>query len=84
MIGILFYTKTHFNVSLKMKTLFFSILTALIIAALSRVLPRGDWSFLVSGTILFFGYFALLRLVRELRDDDIAPILRLFNSPKEK
>jgi O-antigen/teichoic acid export membrane protein len=84
MIGILFYTKTHFNVSLKMKTLFFSILTALIIAALSRVLPRGDWSFLVSGTILFFGYFALLRLVRELTDDDIAPILRLFNSPKEK
>jgi hypothetical protein len=44
----------------------------------------GDWSFLASGTILFFAYFALLRLVRELSDDDIAPLLRLFGASRQK
>lgn len=82
MIGILIYTKIHFRTHISIRMIFFSHLAAVIIALFAKhVFPMGDWSFLASGTILFFAYFALLRLVRELTNDDLAPIIKLFSRP---
>lgn len=77
-VAILIYTKLHFNVHASWKTLLFSLLTALVIAFLSRFLPHGHLSFVFSGFILFGLYFGFLRLFGELRDSDIAPFKKLF------
>lgn len=80
MLAILIYTELHFNVHISWKTLLFSCLGALLIALLTSILPHGKYSFLVSGTILFFSYFGLLKLFGELKQSDIAPFSKLFKS----
>lgn len=79
MIGILIYTETHFAVRLPFKTVVVSLLSALLIALLARLLPHGAYSFLVSGTALFFLYFGLLKLFGELKKEDTDPLLKLFS-----
>lgn len=84
MIGILIYTKIHFHAKISLRMIFFSHLFAVLIAYLAKhALPQGDWSFIVSGAALAALYYLLLRLVRELTDDDLAPIFRLFGITKK-
>lgn len=78
MISILIYTERHFHVKLSLRTVSFSLLSAFLIAFLARFLPRGTFSFIASGIVLFGGYFALLRLFGELKDQDIAPFKKLL------
>lgn len=78
MIGILVATETHFSVRLPLKTIFLSLLAVACITLVSRFLPHGTYSFLFSGIVLFGLYFGLLRLFRELDDQDIAPFKKLF------
>lgn len=78
MLAILWYIEHHFRVRLTLRTFFTSLLSALLIALATRALPQGNWSFMVSGAVLFFAYFALLKLFRELKDTDTAPLRRLF------
>ncbi len=79
MIGILIYTRIHFQSKISIKTMFLSLISATIITLLARyILPRGDLSFIASGAFLFFLYFVLLRLFRELTDEDIAPFIKIF------
>lgn len=78
MVGILIYTELHFNVRTSWKTHMLSLFTAFLIAFLSRFLPHGHFTFMLSGIILFALYFGLLRLFGELRDSDIAPFKKLF------
>lgn len=79
MIGILIYTRIHFQSKISIKSILLSIISATIITLLARyVLPQGDLSFIASGSFLFFLYFVLLRLFRELTDEDIAPFIKIF------
>lgn len=78
MFGILFYTQIHFNVRVSWKTLFFSIFSSGIITALTFILPKGDVVFLFFGAILFLLHFGILKILGELRDEDVAPLIRLF------
>lgn len=78
MIAILVYTRTHFHVALGWRTFFVSLGAALLIALFSRILPIGNFSFIFSGALLFFAYFGLLKLFVELKDDDLAPLRKLF------
>lgn len=78
MIAILIATERHFNVRLPLRTIGSSLTSALIIALLARLFPHGAISFLFSGTILFFSYFALLKLFGELRPSDWEPFAKLF------
>ncbi|MDO8566273.1 MAG: oligosaccharide flippase family protein [Candidatus Moranbacteria bacterium] len=77
-IGILVYTKRHFNVHIPIKTLLFSLTSILLILFFSRFLPHGAYSFIISGAVLFIAYFGILRFFGELADEDIAPFLKLF------
>lgn len=79
MIGILLYTKRHFNVHPSFRTLLVSTVSAVCIALLAYFLPHGTISFIISGTMLFFLYFGLLKLSGELHSSDIAPLVRLFH-----
>lgn len=78
MIGVLMYTKIHFDVHLPLKTILFSLFSALIIAFLSRFLLHGAYSFILSGGVLFIAYFGILRFFGELTNEDTAPFLKLF------
>lgn len=78
MIAILIYTKKHFNVHIPLRTFFFSLISALIITFLVRFLPTGTFSFILSGIMLFFGYFILLKLCGELKPTDWEPFTKLF------
>ena len=78
MFGILIYTERHFNVRLPLQTVFFSLLSALGITMLARLLPAGPYSFLISGAALFTAYFVLLKIFGELKEADYAPIQKLF------
>ncbi len=80
MVGILIATETHFQVRLPMKSIFFSLLSTLLIVFLARFLPQGTYSFLISGAILFGLYFLPLKLTNVLTDDDIAPFRKLIRS----
>ncbi len=79
MLAILWYTWHHFRVRLSLRTVVASLAAAAIVTLLARVLPHGSLSFLIFGSVLFFAYFGLLRLFRELRDEDIAPFRKLFS-----
>lgn len=78
MIGILLYTSRHFNVRLSVKTITLSLLATLLITLLAYILPQGSYSFLASGTLLFFLYFAFLKLLGELQPADTDPLMKLF------
>lgn len=78
MIGILVYTELHFNVRLRFKTIAISLVSVFLIAYLARFLPRGFYSFTISGAALFFFYFALLKIFGELKSDDLSPFTKLF------
>ncbi|TXH00346.1 MAG: flippase [Candidatus Moraniibacteriota bacterium] len=82
MLAILWYTEHHFRVRLSLRTISASLASAMLIALAARVLPNGNWSFLFSGTLLFFTYFTFLRLFRELKHEDIAPLLKAFQRAK--
>jgi stage V sporulation protein B len=77
MIGILIATETHFQVRLPKKAIIVSLLSAIVIALTSRLLPHGTYSFLISGGMLFLLYFIPLKLVNVLTEDDIAPFKKL-------
>lgn len=78
MLGILFYTRRHFNVHLSLKTITLSLCSSFLITLLSFVLPQGTYSFLFSGVVLFCSYFVLLKLFGELRSTDTDPFMKLF------
>ncbi len=78
MLSILTYTKLHFRVSISLKTLFVSLVNTLIIVGISRLLPAGTYTAILSGGILFTFYFVLLKIFGELTDDDLAPLKKLF------
>lgn len=80
MISILIYIKQHFNVRIAWKTILFSCLSVLLIVLAARILPYGKYSFMISGTALFFLYFGLLKLFGELKNEDLAPFTKLFNT----
>lgn len=80
MFCILIYTERHFSVRLSFKTVLLSLLSALIVTALARVLPHGTYSFLIFGSALFVLYFVLLKLFGELKPSDIAPFTKLFKN----
>jgi len=84
MVSILVYTRIHFHTKISLYTIFFSHLSAVIISLSSRYLPHGTYSFLISGTILFFFYFALLKLFGELKDEDLIPFKKLFLRKKNE
>lgn len=77
-IGILIYTQRHFSVRLSFRTLALSLTASVIVVFLSRFLPHGTWSFLVSGAVLAAIYFALLRLAGELTNEDLTPFAKLL------
>ncbi|MBI2439625.1 MAG: flippase [Candidatus Moranbacteria bacterium] len=84
---ILFFTKKYFHVHLPSRTIISAFIVSLIIAFIARFLPGGTLSFLFSGAVLFIGYFGILRLIGELRDDDIFPFkkfLPLFSKKDQK
>ena len=78
MISILVYTETHFDVRLRLKTVILSLASALLVASVATMLPHGTYSFIISGTILFFLYFGLLRIFGEFTAADMAPLRKLF------
>jgi|SRR6185369_562520 len=78
MIGVLIYTKRHFNVHITLSTLFFSFISAGIIGFLSFALPQSDRLFILSGAFLFCLYFVLIRFFGILSNDDLAPIKKIF------
>ena len=82
MVGALIYTEIHFNVKLSWKTLLFSFLFSVLIAWLSHLLPQGTYSFMLSGTILLVLYFFLLRTVKVLTDEDLAPFKKVLRLAK--
>lgn len=84
MLGILFYTKRHFNVHLSIKTITLSLLSTLLIALLTYILPQGSVSFIFSGTLLFFLYFVFLKLFGELQSTDTDPFMKLFKKRAKK
>jgi stage V sporulation protein B len=84
MTGILISTRIHFHTSLRSRTLLWSIISAVAIAFFSFLLPSGPISFIASGAFLMLTYFALLRIAKEITDDDIAPILNLFRNRRAK
>lgn len=82
MIAILLYTERHFSVRLSAKLWIVSLASAIGIALLSRMLPSGPISFLLSGTVLFVFYYLPLFLTKELKDSDLDPIRKLFTKKK--
>lgn len=78
MIAVLIYTKRHFSVALPASLWVVSILSAAGVIVLSRVLPSGPLSFMVSGTLLFALYYAPLIAFKQLKKDDLAPLAKLF------
>lgn len=78
MLGILLYTDHHFHVRMSPKTILISSVAVAIIILIAHILPRGNTNFLISGAVLFLLYFGLLKLFRELTDDDLNPFIRLF------
>ena len=84
MIAILIYTKRHFDIHIPIKTFFLSFTSSIIITLLAKLFPIGAFSFIFSGAILFFFYFALLKLFGELTPEDIQPFRKLFRKTDEK
>ena len=82
MMGILFYTKRHFRVTIAPRTIVMSVLSTVIIVLTSRILPHGTYTAVFSGTLLFALYFALLYLFQELTRDDLAPFKKLLTRAK--
>lgn len=78
MVCILLATNRHFRVRLSWKTLFLSSSSAGIITILAFFLPRGEFLFLLPGTILFFSYFGILKLAGELTPADLAPLRKFI------
>ncbi len=78
MVSILVYTKQRFHTKISLRTLFFAHLSAIIISIASRYLPHGPISFMFFGSILFFCYFILLKIFRELTNEDIQPFRNLL------
>lgn len=78
MVSILVYTKIHFHTKLSFHTLFFSHIGAILISLASHALPHGTYSFLLSGTILFFAYFLFLRLCKVLTNEDLQPFRKIL------
>jgi stage V sporulation protein B len=79
MVSILIYTNIHFRSKVSLYTIFASLLSAFILFFLAQYLPHGKYSFMVSGTILFFSYFGLLKLLGELTAEDLLPFKKLLN-----
>jgi stage V sporulation protein B len=79
MLAILMYTERHFSVSLSAKLWVVSLCSAIGIATLSRILPSGSISFLLSGSLLFALYYVPLLVTNELKDSDITPFRKLFS-----
>ena len=77
-VGILIFTWKHFRVRLSLWSIVGSALAAAAIAIASRFLPDGSPLFLVSGSILFIGYFFLLYILRVLTPEDLAPFRKLL------
>jgi len=80
MISILISTKKHFHTTLSLRTLFLCHIGAILISITSDYFPHGTYSFIVSGSILFILYFLFLRVCKELSDDDIKPLRKLFRN----
>lgn len=78
MIAVLVHTERHFAVSLSTRLWAVSLVSAIGIALLSRFLPSGPLSFMVSGVFLFGLYYLPLLGFGELKDADIAPLRKLF------
>jgi len=78
MISILIYTNIHFHSKISLRTILASLLCTAIIFIATRYMFSGTYSFMVSGTILFFSYFGLLKIIGELKPRDIAPLSKLF------
>ena len=79
MVAVLTYTETHFHARLSLGLIAYSFIGSVMIAFLAlHVLPRGSWSFIVSGLVLTVLYYCLLRIIGALTDDDIAPLLKLL------
>lgn len=76
--SVLFYTSRHFNVRLSVKTIMLSLLSTFLITLLAYILPQGAYSFLASGVLLFFLYFAFLKLFGELQPADTDPFMKIF------
>lgn len=84
MIAVLIYTKGHFSVALPASLWVVSILSAAGIIVVSRVLPSGPLSFMVSGTLLFALYYAPLIAFKQLKKDDLAPLVKLFKKSSSR
>ncbi len=79
MLAILVYTEIHFHAKLSFRLIITSIISAIGISLLaSHVMPRGPWSFLLSGILLTALYYGVLRAAGALTDDDLGPIARLL------
>jgi stage V sporulation protein B len=78
MLGILVYTKRQFNVQVSATTIFRSLIATALIALLSFLLPDRHLLFILSGSTLFFGYFAFLALLGEITPDDVTPLKKIF------
>jgi len=80
MISVLIYINTHFHSTISFRTTLASLVSATLIFTAVRYLPLGKYSFMVSGTILFFSYFGLLKLFGELTSEDLLPFKKLFKT----
>ncbi len=78
MVSILVYTNIHFHSKISLRTILASLLGATIIFIATRYMFSGIYSFILSGTILFFFYFGLLKIFGELKSSDIEPLSKLF------
>jgi O-antigen/teichoic acid export membrane protein len=84
-VGILLATKKHFSVTLPLITLRNVILAIAPVAAIGFLLPDGPLSFMLSGALLFVLYLVLLWFLGELKNEDIAPLRKMFSrTPQNK
>jgi stage V sporulation protein B len=82
MAGILIFTDRHFKVRIPLKLWIVSLLSSAILVVISRVSPSGTYTFMVSGAVLFFLHFGILRLFGAIEADDVAPLMRLLSFKK--
>ncbi|NTW13564.1 MAG: flippase [Candidatus Moranbacteria bacterium] len=78
MIGVLAFTDRHFKVRIPLKLWLISFGSSAILVLLSKYLPQGSFSFLVSAAVLFLLHFGILRFFGVLEDADIAPLRKLL------
>lgn len=79
-IGLLVFTDRHFKVRIPGRLWTVSAISSIILILLSRLLPSGTYSFVVSGVFLFALHFGILAAGKALVPEDMAPFRKFLPS----